>query len=90
MYSKTCGKQTLSKRHKIGFQDQLSPNAGQKYCRKGSILQYCRPSLSYHISFKIFVLSFLSDRFTQVLLYLYFVSLVVLKLTCLKESNTII
>ena len=30
---KTCVKQPLSKRPKIGFQDQLSLNAGQKYCR---------------------------------------------------------
>ena len=33
MYSKTCVKRSLSKRPKIGFQDQLSLNAGQKYCR---------------------------------------------------------
>ena len=32
-YSKTCVKQSLSKRPQIGFQDQLSLNAGQKYCR---------------------------------------------------------
>ena len=32
-YSKTCLKQPLSKRPKIVFQDQLSLNAGQKYCR---------------------------------------------------------
>ena len=32
-YSKTCVKRPVSKRHKIGFQDQLSLNAGQKYCR---------------------------------------------------------
>ena len=32
-YSKTCIKRPLSKRPKIGFQDQLSLNAGQKYCR---------------------------------------------------------
>ena len=31
-YSKTCVKWPLSKRLKIGFQDQLSLNAGQKYC----------------------------------------------------------
>ena len=31
--SKTCVKWPLSKRRKIGFQDQLSLNAGQKYCR---------------------------------------------------------
>ena len=33
VYSKTCVKQPLSKRPKISFQDQLSLNAGQKYCR---------------------------------------------------------
>ena len=32
-YSKTCVKGPLSKRPQIGFQDQLSLNAGQKYCR---------------------------------------------------------
>ena len=33
VYSKTCVKWPLSNRPKIGFQDQLSLNAGQKYCR---------------------------------------------------------
>ena len=33
IYSKTCLKRPLSKRQKIGFQDQLLLNAGQKYCR---------------------------------------------------------
>ena len=33
LYSKTCVKQPLSKRPIIGFQDQSSLNAGQKYCR---------------------------------------------------------
>ena len=32
-YSKTSVKRPLSKRPKIGFQDQLSLNAGQLYCR---------------------------------------------------------
>ena len=31
-YSKTCVKWPLSKRLKIGFHDQFSLNAGQKYC----------------------------------------------------------
>ena len=53
------------KRPKIGFQDRLSLNAGQKYC----ILQYTRPSLSYHLSLRHFFCLFLSGRFTQVLLY---------------------
>ena len=33
LYSKTCVKWPLSKRPKIGFQDQLSLNAGQTYSR---------------------------------------------------------
>ena len=32
-YSKTCVIRPLSKRPQFGFQDQLSLNAGQKYCR---------------------------------------------------------
>ena len=32
-YSKTCVRRPLSKRPKHGFQDQLSHNAGRKYCR---------------------------------------------------------
>ena len=33
IYSKTCVKRPFSKRPKIGFQDQLSLNEGQKYNR---------------------------------------------------------
>ena len=33
LYSKTCVKRPLSKRPRIGFQDQLSFNASQKNCR---------------------------------------------------------
>ena len=32
-YSKTCFKRILKKTSKIGFQDQVSLNAGQKFCR---------------------------------------------------------
>ena len=32
-YSKTCLKRSLKTKAKIGFQDRLSLNAGQKYCR---------------------------------------------------------
>ena len=50
MDSKTCLKRPLKKKTKIGYQDQLSLNADQKYCRmlQESILQYFRP-LSYHL-----------------------------------------
>ena len=33
LYSKSCLKGPLKKKTKIGIQDQLSLNAGQKYCR---------------------------------------------------------
>ena len=64
-------KTATQKSLKIGFQDQLSLNAGQKYCRMlhGTILQYFRPSLSYHLSLRSLFCLFLSGRFTQVLLY---------------------
>ena len=38
-------------------------------CSKGSILQYFRPSLSYHLSLRSLVCLFLNGRLTQVLLY---------------------
>ena len=49
-YSKTCLKQPLSKIPKMFFQDQLSLNAGKSIAECSNILQYFRPSLSYHLS----------------------------------------
>ena len=66
-YSKICVKWPLSKRQKFVFQDQLSLNAGQKYCRMLP-LAFCNtfhPSLSYHLSFFLF-LSIFEWTFTQV------------------------
>ena len=57
--SQTCVKRPLSKTPKIGFQDQLSLNVGQKYC----ILQYCRTSLSYQLSLRPLLCLSLSGRF---------------------------
>ena len=56
----------------IGFQDQLSLNAGQKYCRmlQESILQYFLPSLSYNLALRPLFCLFLNGRFRQVLLYI--------------------
>ena len=53
-YSKTCVKGPSSKRPNIGFQDQLSLNAGQKHCRILSLEHSAKywPSLSYHLSLK--------------------------------------
>ena len=65
VYSKTCAKRPLSKRQKICFQDQLSLNAGQKFCRmhqgEHSAILLTFVKLSFVI--KIFVLS-MSGRFT--------------------------
>ena len=62
-----CKTATL-KRPKIGFQEQLSLNAGQKYCRMlplehSAIL---RASLSYQLSLRSLFYQILSGRFTQV------------------------
>ena len=71
IHSETCVKRPLSKKTKIGFQYQVLINAGQKYCR---MLQWEHSAiLSTFIKLpfliKISVLSFLSGRFTQALLY---------------------
>ena len=71
--SKICVKRPLSKRPKIGFQDQSSLNVGRSIakCSKGSILQYFWPSINYHLSLRSLFCLFLSGHFTQFLL-LYF------------------
>ena len=73
-YSRTRLKTPLRKKTKSCFSSQLWLNAGQKYCRmlKESILQYFRPSLSYHLSFCPLFCLFLSacGRLRQVLLYI--------------------
>ena len=60
------------RRPKIDFEDQLSLNAGQKYCRmlQESILQYFRPSLSYHLSLRPLCCLMLRGYLRQVLLYI--------------------
>ena len=58
MYSKTGVKWLLSKRPKIGFQDQLSLNAGQKYYRmlQGEHSAILLTFIKLPIVIKIFVL----------------------------------
>ena len=58
-YSKPCVKRPLSKRPKIGFQDQLSLNAGQKYCRmlQGEHSAILSTFIKLPFVIKIFVLS---------------------------------
>ena len=70
--SKTCVKQPLSKRQKNGFQDLLSLNAGQKYCR---MLQWEHSAIlltfiKLLVVIKTYVLS-IFGHFTQVLLISY-------------------
>ena len=59
MYSKTCVKRPLSNRQKIGFQDQLLLNAGQKYCRmlQGEHSAILSTFIKLPFVIKIFVLS---------------------------------
>ena len=59
MYIKTCVKLPLSKRQKIGFQDQLPLNAGQKYCRmlQGGHSAILLSFIKQPFVIKIFILS---------------------------------
>ena len=58
-YRKTCLKRPLKRKTKIGFQDQLSPNAGQKYCRmlQGEHSAILLTFIKLPFAFKNFVLS---------------------------------
>ena len=60
MYSKTCVKRPLSKIPKIGFQDQLSLNAGPKYFRmfQGENYAILLTFITLIFVIKIFVMSF--------------------------------
>ena len=70
-YSKTCVKRPLSKRPKIGFQDQLLLNAGQKYCimLQGEHSAILLTFIKLPFVIEIFILSFFEWPFTQVILY---------------------
>ena len=58
-YSITCVNRPLSERPQISFQDQLSLNAGQKYCRKlqGEHSAILSTFIKLPFGIKIFVLS---------------------------------
>ena len=64
-YSKTCVKQPLSKRQKNVFQDQLSLNASQKYCRmlRGEHSAKLATFIKLPFVIKIFVLSIFEWQF---------------------------
>ena len=59
------------RRPKLVYKTDYRFNAGQKYCRmlQESILQYFRPSLSYHLSLRPLFCLILSGRLRPVLLY---------------------
>ena len=59
LYSKTCLKGPHKKKTKIGFQDRLSLNAGQKYCRmlQGEHSAILSTFIKLPFVIKIFVLS---------------------------------
>ena len=84
MYSKTCVKLPLSKRPKIGFQDQLSLNAGQNYCRMLPFEHSAILSTFIKLPFviKIFVLSIFEWLF-----YTGFTVFMCIKSTHPKESE---
>ena len=66
MYSKTCEKKTTTlKKTKKGFQDQLSLNAGQTYCRilQGKYSAILSTFIKLPFVIKIFVLSFFAWPF---------------------------
>ena len=69
-YSETSVKRHSQKDQKLGFTTnyRLMQVKGIAECSKGSILQYFRPSLSYHLSLRPLFCLFLGGRFTQVLL----------------------
>ena len=77
LYIKPVLSDYSKRRPKISFQDRLSLNAGQKYCRmlqehSAIILTF----IKLPFVFKTFVLSFLSGHLRQVLLYNKFLSLI--------------
>ena len=67
-YSKTCLKGLFKKKTKIGFQDQLSLYAGQKYCRmlQGEHSEILLSIIKLPFVIKIFVLSIFEWPFKTV------------------------
>ena len=68
IYSETCLKK---EDQKLVFKTEyrLMQVKSIADCSKGSIMQYFRPSLSYHLSLRSLFCLFLSGRLRQVLLY---------------------
>ena len=78
-YSKTCVKRPFSKTPKIGFQDKLSLNAGQKYCRmlQGEHSAILSTFIKLPIVIKIFVLSIFELPFhTGFTVFIFFIKVI--------------
>ena len=71
IYSKNCLKRLHKKKIKIGFQNRLSLNAGQKYCRilQGEHSAIVLSFIKLPFVKRIFGLSILSGRLRHGLLY---------------------
>ena len=78
MYSKTSVKRPLSKRPKIGFEDQLLLNAGQKYCRmlQGEHSEILSTFVKLPFVIKISVLSIFEWMFTTGFTVLFNIDLI--------------
>ena len=83
--SKICVTRPISKRPKIGFQDQLSLNAGQKYCRilQGEHSAILSTFIKLPFVMKTFVLSIFDYR-----LYTGFTVLSRGRSVSLSDTNT--
>ena len=88
-------KAILKKTKQNGFQDQLWLNAGQKYCRmlQGEHSAILSTFIKLPIVIKIFVLSIFEWpfwRFTQVILYSWYVTLISSIIPGVKSFSLII
>ena len=90
-YSMPCVKRPLSKGPKIGFQDQLSLNAGQKYCRmlQGEHSAILSTFIKLPFVIKIFVLSIFEWPFYTGLLFIV-VLLTQTSDTCKVKEKTLV
>ena len=90
-YSKTCLKRHLKRNTKLVFNTdyRLMQVESIAECSKEGILQYFRPSLSYHFPFRTLFCLFLSSRIRQVLLYVTFQPVLVvdiLRINAIRHS----
>ena len=74
MYSKTCLKQPLKTPQKLVFKTyyRLMQVKSIAECSKRAFLQYFGHALSYHLSLRSLFFLFLSGRFRQFCLFLFF------------------